>query len=240
MINVCALLIAFYALFDYSPKGICPMPGPTTPRSNLFDMKNQGTSDVPILPPQNPQQQPPVGGGGGQVQQSTPNPGDVDPNTGMRWSPGNGWLPPNFFSDLSGGGDQGGGGPLLPPAAGGLATQPGPGGGGIPGNIPIIPSGPSSGQFFEIPDQFQSYFPQDVLPFLGNYLRQLGYTGAGNIGQYGERTYANPGGNAPFNFSMDSLTQFVQDPRIRNYLAWFFGERGMPGFSRISYPGQTQ
>lgn len=168
--------------------------------------------------------------------QPGPQPGDIDPATGNRWT-GSQWLPPNFFSDLNPGynnTDAGNPGVNLPSTVNALANPaPTPG-----GNIPVVPTGAQGGNFFEIPDQYLQYFPANVIPQLQNYLRGIGYTGTGNVGQFGERTWSRPGGQGQFDFSFDDLMRMVNDSSARNWIQWFFGERGLPGWQRQQYPGQ--
>lgn len=221
------------------PTGIPPL----NPNGGYYDSGyGTGTSPAPrppyspVVNPPSPALPPPPPQG--------PQPGDVDPATGNRWSPGNGWLPANFFSDLNPGYQEGqplapdpyAGLPQLTPNVSGLATVPA--GGPPPPQFPVFNPAPNTGNFYELPEAYQSFFPPDVLQALQGFLSGQGYQGTGNVGQFGERTWMAPSGatNPLAGINLEALMRFTQDSRIRNILQYLFGEQGVPTFNRIPRP----
>lgn len=188
----------------------------------------------------NPKLPPVPTGGGAAPNQQGPQAGDVDPTTGNRWSADtNSWLPPNFFSDLNpgygqNGGGQGGGGGNSGGTGGGMGKLPAAP--GAPGGIPVQGGGVGG---LQLPDQLYQFIPENVrgqfAQTLQSFLRGLGYTGQGNVGQYGERSYVNSGQNP--NWLDPSIFGSISDPTLQGWVKWLFGERGLS--PRVEQPGAT-
>jgi len=160
-----------------------------------------------------------------------PNPGDwafpPEGGPGFRWEPTTGqWLPPNFFSDLnwmdydqpsSGDGE---GEP--PPWWGQTAPAvPKP----VKPKAPGFLSVPGTSPFLEFSDQTLGYGSPAFQQYLPQFLQNEGFTGVGNIGQYGERTYKRP---TPYSFTEEDYGA-VADPTLRSWLRYFLGGGVLPG-----------
>ena len=184
-----------------------------------------------------------------------PNPGDFDPETGLRWMPGHGWQPVNMFSDLNrdygldrvsekwrnpmtGGWEGGGGGGRGGGGGGGAVLPPGTVIDTPTGPITIAPRPPGNYDFLTLPESAVGFVPQTLRPQFGgaaeNWMRGLGYTPQGVLGRYGETTYAPPAERADPWYFAPSLFEAVSDPAVKPWLQFLFGELGYTG--RIPQP----
>ena len=190
---------------------------------------------------------PATGGGGYTPPPAAPNAGDFN-SAGQRWNPVTGTFEAaNLFSDLTGGGSGGGGGGPASGAPGFFNNVPGYSlpptlaalGNVAPGSVPYIPPGPSGGSILDLNNQALQGLPEDLRPYVAQFLQSAGYQGTGNIGSFGEQSFIRPGGEGQFQFAPEQFMQFFNQvnasPRVRDYLKWFMGQLGYSGVS--AFPG---
>ena len=147
--------------------------------------------------------------------------------------------------------DNGGGGQPAPQQSYGGGGAPAPmqfpaGWGGQPG-VPAItppvappfsiaPQAPGYSSL-DIPEELYSFVPEPLRQQFGtsinSFLQRLGFMGTGNVGRYGERSYAFPAGTSQPYFSPE-MFGYISDPYIRSLIQYLFGERGQS--ARIPLP----
>ena len=119
---------------------------------------------------------------------------------------------------------------LLPPAASNPLAP------GQPPISAITPQAPGYNSL-DIPEELYSFVPEPLRQQFGGsinaFLQRLGFRGTGNVGRYGERSYAFPAGTSQPYFSPD-MFGYIQDPYIRSLIQYLFGERGQS--ARIPLP----
>ena len=100
----------------------------------------------------------------------------------------------------------------------------------------IAPQAPGYSSL-DIPEELYGFVPEPLRQQFGasinSFLQRLGFTGTGNVGRYGERSYAFPAGTSQPYFSPE-MFGYISDPYIRSLIQYLFGERGQS--ARIPLP----
>jgi hypothetical protein len=158
------------------------------------------------------------------------------------------YVPPEFFDPPVGGtGPQftarGGGGPA-PPF--GFAQ------GAIQGISPVIPPvdtpaalpdrfGPINlnRSFLDLPEAALASLPSEQLARLAPFLEAQGFSGIGNVGQFGERTYEHAAlpGDVSTLFTQAQI-DLISDPQFKSWMQYLLGELGIFG-SRVPVPNNA-
>jgi len=160
-----------------------------------------------------------------------------------RWGAGD-YIPSEFFSGGLGGGQSSfysggyaGTAPGVPQTSGpqgvvnpsipivdnttGVVTNPG----AANSVVPFWNPGTTN---LDIPDVALAGLPGQSRSRLEPFLEELGFAGLGNVGRYGERTFAPPGGPGTFaDIFNPAIFSAIADPTIRAWLEFLFGQGGL-------------